>query len=143
MAEFKVIETQEELNAIMSERLTRQKNQHEQEVAGLNRELETLREEAKKYADYDKTLKDAQAQLKKYETASVKAKIAHEIGIPYELEASLIGETEEEIRTHAELLGKFIRKGVPPLASSEEVITEEDASRKALRGMLKNMNKGE
>ena len=112
MAEFTPITTQEEFNAAIGERIKREKEtisqkysdyedlknkttEYEKQIGELNRAIE---DSGKKYADYDKNLADLQAKLSEYESSSVKTRIAHEIGIPYELAGRLSGKTEDEIR---------------------------------------------
>ncbi len=154
--EFKVIETQEQLDAVISERLNRQKKQHETELSTLKGTLSTLqgqydslskahKDAADKYAGYDKTLEEAQAKIKAYETSSVKMRIAHETGIPYELAGRLSGDTEEAIRKDAEAITKIIGKQTtpaPPLKDTEPGTG--DTKTAALKALAKNLtNKGD
>lgn len=76
----------------------------------------TAQEDAKGYAGFDKTLSDLQAKLRGYEASSVKMRIAHETGIPYEFADSLSGETEEEIRANAKGPAGFFGAAKPALA---------------------------
>ena len=122
MAEFTPITTQEEFNAAIGERIKREKEtvsqkysdyedlknkttEYEKQIGELNRAIE---DSGKKYADYDKNLADLQAKLSEYESSSVKTRIAHEIGIPYELAGRLSGKTEDEIRKDAESLSNLL-----------------------------------
>lgn len=151
MSEFKTIETQEQFDAAIADRISRLKAQHSEASAELQKKLEALtmenaslqqaiKDSTDKYANYDTTLADLQAKVKNYETASVKSRIAHEVGIPYELISTLQGSTEEEIKAHAETLSKFISKPAAPLATPERVQTDADETRQALRSMLTGAN---
>lgn len=118
MAEFKIIETQEELDRIITERLKRNKEsvtaevtkQYEgylspDEVKKLNDQVTAL---TAQLTEKDTSIADLTAKNKAYENASVKARIAHEKGLPYELAERLSGETEEEITADADILAKFV-----------------------------------
>lgn len=127
MADFKTIETQEELDSILKARLDRNTKTTTAEVekkyegwlspeaaakqtADLQKELETLRTQI---AEKDTSIKDLTAKNTAYETASVKARIARECGIPAELADRLSGTNEEEYKADAEKLAKFVT-GKPP-----------------------------
>ncbi len=129
MSEFKVIETQEQLDAVLSDRLKREKatlaKQYEgylspEAAAEKYKGYLTAEQAAEKYKGYlspeDAAKKDA--KIKGYEISSVKMKIAHERGIPFELVNRLSGETEEEIRRDAEALAKFVSADNQPLAGN-------------------------
>ena len=136
MAEFVPIMTQAEFDAAISERLKRERetiakkysdyedlknkvSSHEQQIGTMTKAAD---EAAQKYAGYDKTLADLQAKVKGYETASVKTRIAHETGLPYELAERLCGEDEDAIRKDAEALSKLVRgqtHKAPPLRDTE------------------------
>ena len=108
MEEFKPITTQAEFDAAIGERLKREREtlskkygdyddlktkvaDYEKQIGQLTRAAEDA---AKKYAGHDKELADLQAKVKGYETDSVKTRIAHEAGLPYELAGRLTGEDE-------------------------------------------------
>ena len=132
---FEIIDTQEKFDAAISERLKRERETvgkkyadyddlkqkaapYEKQIGEMTKAAEEL---AKKYSGYDKQLADMQAKIKGYETGSVKTRIAHEKGIPYELADRLNGQTEDEIRQDAEMLSKLIgKKSVAPLKSSAD-----------------------
>lgn len=152
--EFKKIETQEELNAIIGERLKRSETKHAEETAGLRKEIETLKadkealskkmqEETAKYAEYDKNLTELQGKVKKYETDSVKTRIAKEVGIPAELFDRLRGETEEELKKDAESLKALLPKHQAPGKGNvpKDADGNEDDTRAGLREMLAQMKK--
>lgn len=122
--EFKAIETQEELDAIIKARLDRNTKTVTDEVKK-SYEGYLSPDEAKKLADQvntltaqltekDTSIADLTAKNKAYETASVKARIAHEKGLPFELAERLSGETEEDIAADAESLAQFVSAGRNP-----------------------------
>lgn len=111
MSDFKVIETQEELDGIIKDRLDRERKAVRKEYEGyddIKTENETLK---KKLADYDgKKVVDPEewdkknSELAKYETNSVKMRIAKEFNLPDELALRLTGDDEEALKKDAELL---------------------------------------
>lgn len=152
----KAITTQEELDAVLADRLKRKDEQlakkygdyedikkrlqtYETDIANYTKQLE---EANKKSATFDKTVADLNAKIKGYETDSVKRKIARETGIPYELAGRLSGETEEDIRKDAQSLAKVINAEQPaaPLASTEGAAASGENA--AYKKMLDNL-KGE
>lgn len=161
MSEFKVIETQEQLDAVIGERVARAEKKGEEKalkqysdyedlkkqleektakVEELSTQLSTQTENASTNAQ---ELEDLKTQLHKYETDSVKTRVAHEMGLPFDLAARLSGEDEESIRADAKALAEVVGKTKPaaPLGSSEPVVKGNDRE-SALREMLSNM-KGE
>ena len=152
MSEFKAIETQEQLDAVIGERIKRERETVRKEYAGYL----SPEDAAKKYAGYlspedvEKKYKDhlspekaaeLNAKIKGYETDSVKTRIAHENGLSYEAIGFLRGEDEESIRKSAESLKGLIgATNVAPLASTEQSL--ENATDAALKNTLKGL-KGE
>lgn len=158
MSEFKVIETQEQLDAIIGERVARAEKKGEEKalqqyadyddlkkqleeqtakVDELNSQLTAQTETASTSA---KELEDLKAKVHKYETDSVKTRVAHEEGLPYDLAARLSGEDEESIRADAKALVEVVGKAKPaaPLGSAEPVVKGNDRD-SALREMLTGM----
>jgi hypothetical protein len=118
MSEFKTIETQEELDNIIKDRLSRNTKTVTAEVtkqfegyispdeqAKLTKKMDDLKAELTKK---DNTIADLKAKNTAYETASVKTKIAREYGIPEELADRLSGTNEEEYKADAEALSKYV-----------------------------------
>ena len=113
---------------------------YDRQITELNGALTAANEKA---AKYDADIADRDAKIRSYETASVKTRIAHEAGLPYELHSRLTGETEDEIRKDAESLAKLMKSSVSaPLASAERPVSQQDAKTAAYKGMLQNL-KGE
>lgn len=137
---FTVIETQEQLDAVIGDRIARAEKKAQENAAKEYADYAQLKEKVATYeaqlTDYGKKLTEAaetakshtaevetlRAKIKDYETASVKARIAHEAGLPYELANRLTGDTEEAIRQDAEIMAKFITKPTAPMRSTEEPI---------------------
>lgn len=160
MAEsFTPITTQEQFDAKMKDRIERERSSLTKKYEGYtspddlakikkdyNAQISTLSKDAetnaKKYADYDKQLADRDSKIKGYETASVKTRIAHEAGLPYEMASRLSGDTEDAIRKDAEALVKLIGKNKPkaPLADFEEKAS--DGKFEAVRVLARSL-KGE
>ena len=84
------------------------------------------------------TIAELQKQVKSYETAAMKQRIAREKKIPFEMADRLSGETEEDLRKDADTLSQFIRSvnGPAPLYNPEPAANTQDA---ALRKMLQEM----
>ena len=154
--DFTPITTQEQLDAVIADRLKRKDESVAKQITDLqaiagkvpelekqNGELSKALEEAtKKVANHDKEVGELTAKVKEYEFASVKARIAHEEGLPYELAQRLAGKDEDGIRKDAQALSKLVsRKSAAPLANPEGNQNDKDA---ALKKMLHSLNgKGE
>lgn len=154
MADFTPINTQEELNTVIGERLKRERETvtkefqsqitaKDGEIAGLKKTQEDLN---KKLEDANQKISGIPAleeKIKGYERASVKSKVAREIGIPFELADRLTGETEEDIRKDAESMKKMIGAAQPqaPLYNHDGNGgggSSKDAALRGLLGELKN-----
>lgn len=151
---FKVIETQEEFDEAIKKRIEQAKRSaiepyadyedikkknadYEDQIAKLS---EQLTAQAEKTSATDATIGELEARIKQYETASVKTRIAHEFGLPYELANKLSGDDEETIRADAQNLSKFVVQPAAPLGNPEP--TEGDPKKIAWHGLIENL-KGE
>lgn len=157
MADFKVIETQEQLDALIGDRIARAEKKAQENAAKEYADYASLKEKVTAYetqlADYGKKLADAQeaakghntevanlqAKIKEYETASVKARIANEVGLPYELAGRLAGDSEEAIRQDAETMAKFISKPAAPMRSTAQPVG--DNIEEAYRALANSLNR--
>ena len=149
MSEFKPITTQEEFDAAIKARLSREKEKYgdydqlksrvtelEEENIGLKSTIEASNQSK---ADSDKQLEEMQKQIAGYETASLRTRIALQNGLPYDLADRLQGTDEESLTEDAERLAGFMKKSQPgyPLGTNEpSSIDDKDA---ALKGMLHKM----
>lgn len=150
---FEIIDTQEKFDAAISERLRRERetvgkkyadyddikqkvSEYEKRLGAMTKQAE---EDAKKYQGYDTKIADMQEKIKGYETASVKTRIAHETGIPFELAGRLSGSTEDEIRKDAETLSKYIggAKKTAPLRNADS--GTDDSKTSALRAFTASL----
>lgn len=154
---FEIIDTQEKLDAVIADRLRRERETVSKKYADyegikktnadyekqIGEMAKAADEAAKKYAGYDKQLAELQSKLKGYETSSVKMRIAHETGIPYELAERLSGATEDDIRKDAESLSKYIgkKKTAAPLKSTETTSSDEKTA--ALRAFTAKLTSNE
>lgn len=119
MAEFTPINTQEEFDNRIRERLNREKEtvsgrfqeqitQKDGEIAKLKQDMEALNGQLTEANQKISGIPALEDKIKGYERASVKNKVAREVGIPYELAERLNGETEDDIRKDAEAMKKLI-----------------------------------
>lgn len=144
--DFTPITTQEQFETAIKERINREKDSLSKKYEGYTSpsDLEKIKndyakqitdltnaekEKEKKYADYDKKLAEKDAKIKGYESASVKTRIAHETGLPYELAGRLHGDNEDDIRKDAESLVKLIGN----THTSTPLANNNDDSGKALK----------
>ena len=149
MAEFKVINTQEEFDAAIASRLSRERDTVKKQYEGYLSPEDAQKKYAgylspeqvtEKYKGYLTPAQAAEkdAKIKGYETNSVKMRIAHETGIPFELVGRLSGDDEAAIRKDAETLAGFLKstKPTPPLADPEGGAVSKDAAYKNLAASL-------
>lgn len=151
---FEVIETQEKLDAIIKERLARQKEQYEGKLTdyeNLKTELDKLQQENASYKSMldeakekaglsEKSIEELNAKVSGYEKAQLRTKIALANGLPMELADRLAGESEDDLTADAKRLAEFMvkREQAPPLKDVEE--PELNSSESAFRSMLKGLN---
>jgi uncharacterized coiled-coil DUF342 family protein len=130
MADFTVIETQEQLDKVIGERLKRAEKQAAEKYADyddLKKQNAQLTEQVQKHKA---TVDELNAKVHQYETASVKTKVALEMGLPYQMASRLTGDDEKAIRADAEAMVKLIGDNRPtaPLGSSEPNVKNTEAS---------------
>lgn len=160
MSEFTPIETQEQFDKAIGERLTREREKYTgylspedvekkyagylspEDVAEKYKGYLSPEDVEKKYAGYisaeDAAEKDS--KIKQYESHSAKTRIAKEIGLSSDAADFLQGETEEELKKSAEALKKILKPSAPPLRTSETA--RGDDKDEALRATLRKL-KGE
>lgn len=145
MAEFKVINSQEEFDERIKERIERAEKKAAEafkgwlspdDVKALNEahkgEIEKINaahsEEMKKYAGYDEKFNEQANKIKSLETAALKTKIATEKKLPLDAVEFLQGDDEETITANADKLLKlsgghsvgFTRNTETPQGDSKE-----------------------
>lgn len=153
--EFQPITSQEQLNAIIGDRIRRaqetaekkfegylSKDEVSKTIADYQKQIEEIKAS---HSEDSKTINDLSAQVKAYETASIKDRVAYELGLPYGMASRISGETEEDIRKDAESLKELIGTTKPqaPQAATEPRITQnpenaiENAAYKKLLSTIK------
>lgn len=145
MAEFKVINTQEEFDERIKERIERAEKKAAEafkgwlspdDVKALNEahkgEIEKINaahsDELKKYAGYDEKFNEQAEKIKSLEMAALKTKIATEKKLPLDAVEFLQGDDEESITANAEKLLKlsggysvgFVRNTETPTDNTEQ-----------------------
>lgn len=159
MSEFKIIETQEQLDAVISERVKRAERRAEEKAAEKYADYEGLQDKVKTYeqqaAELSEQLKNGEAKLseltaekdgleakiKEYETASIRTKVALETGLPYQLADKLSGDNEEAIREDAKKLAGFVAKPSAPMGAAEPDRSNDDPVDTALIDMARQLGK--
>lgn len=153
MTEFKVIETQEELNEIIKKRLEREKSKYA-DYDTLSEKIKTLETEKIKLEETIKTQKETDkgyvnkiAELEKtisgWESKALKQKVAIKHNLPFELANRLQGDSEESLEEDAERLASLMtvnnnKTYTQPLANVEpESTNSTDAAWKGMLNILK------
>ena len=157
MTEFKTIETQEQLDAVIKDRIARAekkiadgyadyedlkkaKADYEEQIAALTEQLKA-KEEA--ITGNDATLKDLQAKVREYEMASVRTRIAHDVGLPFEMANRLRGDDEGTIRADAEQMLSYIKtnNSIAPIGAAEADMSASDPHKSAMQNLLKDIER--
>ncbi len=154
MSEFKTIETQEELDNIVKERLRREREKFgdyddlKKRVSELESEnsalKSTVEEDKQTRAGLDAQITELQGQVSNYETASLRTRIALQNGLPYDLADRLQGADEEALKADAERLAGFMRPAThqAPLRDTEPPIGDDKTMQ--MKQMLRELQpKGE
>jgi len=136
MADFKVIETQEDFDKAIKDRLDRKEKEvaekykefmPPEKVSAMKAEYEkrlgeaqkTVQDATAKLSEHDKVVSELTARATAAEGSLLKNRIAHEHGVPLELANRLVGETEEELTKDAESFAAFMAPAsAPPLRSN-------------------------
>lgn len=150
---FKAIETQDELDRIITDRLSRQKEGFDKQLGELeqlktaNADLEkqvgtlqsTIEQSKAGQEDYTKQISDLTSKVAGYETANLRTRIALQNGLPYDLADRLVGDDEESIKADAERLSSFVTKQhSAPLKDVEPNIQKDENS--AYRKLVEGLN---
>lgn len=155
MSEFKVIESQEELDKILKDRLERAEKKAKEEMQGLIDSLKSecagLKEENANYqkqlegiGEKDKTISSLEGEIESYKKAELRRKVAIENNIPYTLADRIVGDDEESMAEDAKRLAEFVGKKdyVPPLKNYED--RSPDSTQGAYKTLLSDLKtKGE
>lgn len=144
------INTQDEYDNFVKDRIDRAKKS----VEAKYKDFEDYKSKAEKYdADIKKKddkiaagasrISELETKVRNYETASVKARIADEVGLPAGMADRLRGETEEDLKKDAESLAAVMKKngGVAPMANLDDDKPDDDTERTSYRKIIKNLRK--
>ena len=152
MSEFKPITTQEEFDAAIKARLSREREKYADydQIKSLVEDLKkenvdlksTIEATNQSKADADKQLEEMQNQIAGYETASLRTRVALQHGLPYDLADRLQGTDEESLKADAERLAGFMKpvSKVAPVKSTEPIVPKEDDERTMYRNLVKNLS---
>lgn len=147
---FKAIETQEELDRIIQERLSREKGKFadydeiKTRNAALEAELDdlksTIEESSNAAKTHEQTIADLNKQIAEKETVNLRTRIALQNGLPIDLANRLVGDDEESIKADAERLASFVSKKQtpPPLKNTENNLGEGKDG--AYKNLIENLN---
>lgn len=129
---FTVIETQEQLEKVIGERIRQIAEREERKAAEKYADYDSLKAQVAALTDQTAkqtetlnsnkaTIEELTAKVHTYETASVKTAVALEMGLPYQMASRLTGDTEDAIRADAQSMLELIgtRKPSAPLGSPE------------------------
>ena len=154
MADFTVIETQEQFDAAIKDRLGREKAKFAEQLSGYDETKAKLSDAEKQIADltealtaanekvsgFNEQIAERDKKIADYATRAAKTQIAHEMGLSFDAIDFLKGETEDDIRKSAESLKNLVGvQKVAPLASNDGANL--DPKEAALRGMLQDLTR--
>lgn len=158
MAEFKIIETQEEFDNRIKDRIARAESAVREQfkdydkikaaAADSEKKIEELTAElAKKQTTIDghqAVVDDLNAKIKEMELSSTKVSIALEKGLPYQMAERLTGANKEEITADADAMVKLIgsTKKAPPMRHDDPA-GKSDPTAAAYRSLLGNLRQGD
>ena len=153
LSDFEAIETREQFEEAVKDRLEQERETVRREFSGYlspeaveekYKEYLSPKDAEEKYKGYlspeDAANKDA--AIAKYEKESKRVKVAMENGIPYELAGKLSGETEDEMKKDAEAFSKFLKGKTTYPNFTRDTDNKDDSIREATKKMLNNL-KGE
>lgn len=159
MSEFTAITSQEQLDAVIGDRLKRSEEKWQKkfegylspdEVSAKTSELEKQLKDSnnaldginKKYSEMEKTIAEYDGKIKGYEVSALKHQIAHENGLSYDAIDFLQGNDEESIKASAEKFKSLVGKShsAPAFSNEPDVSNSKDASIKKLAQSLSKTN---
>jgi hypothetical protein len=131
MTEFKVIETQEQLDTIIKARLDREKSKYAdydslaEKIKNLETENLNLKDTISAKEESESTNLNKIAELEKsvsgWEAKALKQQVAIKYGLPFDLADRLQGDSEESLNEDAERLASLVnvKNYTQPLADTE------------------------
>lgn len=151
MSDFKVIESQEEFDARIKDRIERAKEKAiedykieikktiddlKSENSSLKNEVAGYKESLEEVKGKDETIKGLNEKISAFERAEVKRNIALEYGLPFKLAEKISGDDEDSMKKDAEVMAKYFSESKksyePPLKSYENKVDEKDQALKKL-----------
>lgn len=109
----KSFETQEDLDKFMKERVERAETKVKEQFADYDTIKTSLDDANKKLGDFETTKKSLEEQIAEKSKAvdaeklnTVRVEVRNEFGLKKDLDKFLVGDTEEDIRSNAEILKK-------------------------------------
>lgn len=150
MTEFKAIETQEQLNAIIKARLDREKEKYSdydtlaEKIKKLETENTSLKQTITDKETSESTSLTRISELEKdvivWKQKSLKQQIAMKNGLPFDLADRLQGDSEESLNEDAERLASLVsvKNYTQPLADKEPNL-EINSVDAAWRDVVKNL----
>ena len=155
MSDFKIIETQEELDAVIKSRLSREREKYA-DYEDLKKQLADFEAKETTYQNTINDLKTRETELTsqvdslnrdltKTRLQTAKQRIATEYGLPLDLAERLQGDDEDGFKADAERLASYFtpKQPTPPMKSNEPTI-DADPLKSGLRDMVRSLNnKGE
>ena len=156
MADFKAINTQEEFDNAIKDRLNRAENKireeykswispddQEKALKAYKADIENLKaahsKELEKYAGYDQKFAEYESKIHGYEVSALKAKIAQEKKLPPESVEFLQGEDEESITQSADRLASLTHSTFGFTRNTENPKEDKDS---AWRELSQSLRKG-
>lgn len=155
MSDFTPITSQEQLDAVIGDRLKRSEEKWQKKFEGYlspdefkakTTELEKQLNDAtvaldginKKAAGFEKDLAEKDSKIKKYEISALKHRIAHDNGLSFDAVDFIQGEDEESIKESAEKFKSLMGKshGTPEFRNEPDVSKDSNASIKKLAQSL-------
>lgn len=150
MTEFKVIETQEQLDAIIKSRLDREKAKYSdydtlaEKIKNLETENTNLKQVITEKETSESTnltrITDLEKDVNVWKNKSLKQQIAMKNGLPFDLADRLQGDSEESLNEDAERLASLVsvKNYTQPLADKEPNF-ESKGTDAAWRDVVKNL----
>lgn len=154
MSEFKAIETQEQLDKIISERINREREKYsdyeslkgekeklEEQILNLNASLEDNNTNRQTFEEQINNLNN---KVKTYETEKLKTKFAIANGIPLDFANRISGDDEKAIQEDAQKIAEFFKSQQPPAPLKDTEPTKMDGENAGYKNLLNELNlKGE
>ena len=156
MADFKVIETQEQFDERIKERLGRAENKIREEFKGwtspddltkiraeYEKKIESITEkfnsDLNKYSGYDEKFTAFEDEIKQLKTSALKIRIANEKKLPMDAVEFLQGDDEESITESADRLQKLSNISVNVGFTRNTEASTEKSKDEALKQMLRQI----